>query len=95
MTDRLTNAEGKVLMKWTLPRPPKLVKIDGTDRTYTFTYKMNICAAFIDPLDVERMLTVREKVCNCNNGTYKFAFDFANHLDFNLFVFGNREGIQQ
>ena len=95
MEERLTNEAGMVLMKWTLPRPPKLVKIDGTDRVYTFTYNLNVCASFIDPQDVERLLKVQEKVCNCNHGTYKIAFALANQLDFNLFVYGNREGIPQ
>lgn len=95
LTKALTNSEGKVLMKWTLPRPPKIVVIDGTDRTYTFSYNLNVCACFIDPQDVDRMLKVREKVCNCNNGTYRFAFEYANQLDYNLFVYGNREGIPQ
>jgi hypothetical protein len=95
MIDRLTNEAGMVLMKWTLPRPPKLVTIDGTDRVYTFTYRLHVCASFIDPQDVDRLLTVKEKICNCNSGTYKIAFALANLLDYNLFVFGNREGIPQ
>lgn len=86
--------DDKVLLKWTLPRPPKLVKIDGTDRVYTFTYNMNVCGCFVDPQDVERLLKVKEKVCNCNNGTWKLAFAYANLLDFNLFVYSNRDGIQ-
>ena len=93
MTDVLTK-DGKVLMKWTLPRPPKLVKIDGTDRVYTFIYNLNVCGCFVDPQDVERLLKVKEKVCNCNNGTYKNAFALVNQLEFNLFVYSNRDGIQ-
>jgi len=95
MEQGITNDAGWVLLKWTLPRPPKLVKIDGTDRVYTFTYNLHVCASFVDPQDVSRMLTVKEKICNCNNGTYKLAFAYANQLDYNLFVYGNREGIHQ
>jgi hypothetical protein len=92
MEQGLTNDAGWVLLKWTLPRPPKRVKIDGTDRLYTFTYNFNVCASFVDPQDVEQMLKIREKICNCNNGTYKNAFALANQLDFNLFVYNDREG---
>lgn len=86
------NSDGWVLMKWTLNRPPKLVKIDGTDRVYTFSYNFHVCAAWIHPEDVNRMLAVREKTCNCNNGNFRQAFEVANEIDHNLWVFGNREG---
>ena len=91
----MTNEKGQVLLKWVLPRPPKPVKIEGTNRVYIFGYNFNVCAAWVEPQDVERMLLVREKICNCANGTYKNAFVPANLLDRNLFVYGNREGVQR
>ena len=95
MDEAIRNVDGKVALKWVLPRPPKQVKIDGTDRIYTFTYNFHVCMAWVEPEDVARMLSVKEKICNCNNGTYKQAFHYANQLDVNLFMFGNREGISQ
>lgn len=95
MDEGIKNDAGQILLKWVLPRPPKIVKIDGTNRVYTFDYNFNVCAAWINPEDVERMLKIKEKVCNCNNGTYKNAFHLANLLDHNLFVYGNREGVPQ
>ena len=95
MDEMMTNEKGQVLLKWVLPRPPKPVKIEGTNRVYIFGYNFNVCAAWVEPQDVERMLLVREKICNCANGTYKNAFVPANLLDRNLFVYGNREGVQR
>jgi hypothetical protein len=90
--DEMTNAQGQVLLKWVLPRPPKIVQIAGTDRTYTFSYNFNVCASWVNPEDVSRMLLIKEKTCNCAGGTYKQAFMYCNQLDHNLWLFGNREG---
>ena len=95
MDEAITNEKGQVLLKWTLPRPPKPTKIEGTNRIYIFSYNFNVCACWVEPQDVERMLLVREKVCNCNNGTYKNAFAYANLLDHNLWVYGRREGVRK
>ena len=95
MDDLITNEQGRVLLKWVLPRPPKPTKIEGTNRVYIFSYNFNVCACWVESQDVERMLLVREKVCNCANGTYKNAFVPANLLDHNLWRFGNREGVQR
>jgi hypothetical protein len=90
--DAIRNEQGQVLMVWTLNRPPKQVLIDGTDRVYVFSYNFNVCASWVDEQDVERMLKVREKTCNCNNGNYRQAFEYANRLNANLWIYGNREG---
>jgi hypothetical protein len=91
----IRNAQGQVALKWVLPRPPKIVKIDGTDRVYTFSYNQHVCGAWVNEEDVPRLLAVREKTCNCNSGIYKQAFEYQHLLDNNLWVYGNREGISQ
>jgi hypothetical protein len=48
--------------------------------------------AWVLPEDVDRMLTVKEKTCNCSNGTWQKAFTYANLLDVNLWTYGNRYG---
>ena len=91
----ITNEQGQVLLVWTLGerRTPKPVSIEGTNRTYIFTYNAHVCAAWIEPQDVAKMLAHREKSCNCNNGTFVNAFAYANLINANLWRTGNRDGI--
>lgn len=84
--------DGRVALKWTINPNGKTVKIDGTDRFYVFQPKSHVVMEWILPEDVARLLAVREKTCNCNNGTYKNAFDYANLLDVNLWMFNDRHG---
>lgn len=84
--------DGKIAIKWVLNRPAKLTKIDGTDRVYSFIPKFNVWMEWVEPDDVSRLLSFKEKTCNCNNGTYKNAFAYANLLDVNLWMTGDRHG---
>ena len=80
----------QVAMKWVLPRTPQIVKIDGTDRRYLFGAKLHIWLAWVNLEDVARLLGTKAKVCNCNNGTYKLAFELASLLDVQLWETGGR-----
>jgi|GEM_PF-2029183 len=82
---------GYVAMKWVLPRNPPLTVIDGTNRIYSFSAKLHIWMAYIHPDDVGRLLKQKAKVCNCNNGTYKPGFEYANLLDVMLWETGGRD----
>lgn len=84
--------DGKIAIKWMINPNGKTVRIDGTDRYYVFTPKFHVVMEWIEPSDVERLLLVREKTCNCNNGTFKNAFEYANLLDVNLWMTGDRHG---
>lgn len=84
--------DGKVALKWVLNRPAKLVKIDGTEIYYTFTPKFNVWMDWVDPEHVQRLLSFQEKTCTCNNGTYRNAFEYANLLDVNVYMTGDRHG---
>jgi hypothetical protein len=86
----ICNDDGKVALKWVLPRPVKPVKIDGTDRIYIFTYNQHVCMAWVEEKDATRLLNHKEKTCNCNNGTYKNAFVLCNQLDVCLWTTGER-----
>lgn len=85
-----TNGAGQVAVKWILNRPAKTVKIDGTDRYYAPTYQQNVAMYWIDEQDLNKILSIKEKTCNCNNGTYNFAFVLANQIDINLHKCGQR-----
>lgn len=86
----ITNSAGQIAVKWILNRPAKVVKIDGTDRYYTPTYKQNVAMYWVNEEDLNRILSVREKTCNCNNGTWQNAFVLANQIDYNLHLCGQR-----
>ena len=87
------NDSGQVAVKWTINPNGKTVKIDGTDRYYVFQPKFHVVMEWINPDDVERLLSVRQKTCNCANGVFKQAFDYANLLDVNLWMNGDRYGV--
>ena len=97
----IKNDNGELFMKWALAHRnldpmqkntvKKLVNESSVDK---FNYNWNIAGAFVTPEEAEKLLTVKLKICNCNNGTYKQAFAFGSLLDHNLFFFGNREGIR-
>lgn len=86
----IKNEAGQVALKWILNRPARTLKIDGTNRFYVFAYAQNVPMIWAEPQDVERILAVQEKTCNCNNGTYRQAVVLANEIDVNLHKCGNR-----
>lgn len=86
----LRNDAGQYALKWALNRPAKTVVIDGTKRYYAPIYKYNVAMIWVEPEDVEKILAIREKTCNCNNGTYNQAYVFANQIDINLHKCGDR-----
>lgn len=96
----ITDPNGNVFMKWALPhrnldpmQKNNVAKITSSDAVHKFSYNWNICGAWVTPQEAETLLTVKLKICNCNNGTYKPAFVFGSELDKNLFTSGNREGV--
>lgn len=86
----ITNEAGQVALKWNLNRPAQTLRIDGTDRYYVFTYAHHVAMIWADPADAEKILAIRMKTCNCNNGTYNFAVVPANQIDVNLHKCGDR-----
>lgn len=86
----IKNSNGQIAMKWVINPNGKTVKMDGTDQYYVFTPKYHVVMAWVNPEHVDRLLAVKEKTCNCNNGTYKNAFQLAHLLDVNLWSTGSR-----
>lgn len=86
----ITNSAGQVAIKWVLLRPPKTVKIDGTDRYYVFVFRSHVAMSWVNEEDVQALLSFREKTCNCSHGIYKNAFALANELDVCLWMTGER-----
>ena len=99
-SDAITNENGDVFMKWALthrnldPMQKNIVnKLTGSTSANKFNYNWNIAGGWVTPQEAETLLTVKLKICNCNNGTYRQAFIFGSPLDKNLFATGNREGV--
>lgn len=96
----LTDQNGNVFMKWALThrnldpmQKNHVATITHSDAVNKFTYQWNIAGAWVTPAEAETLLTVKLKICNCNNGVYRQAFTFGSLLDKNLFTSGNREGV--
>ena len=86
----LRNDAGQVAIKWILNRPARTIQVGSTKKYYVPVYKMQVAMIWADESDVEAILAVKEKTCNCNNGTYQSAFVLANQIDVNLHKCGNR-----
>lgn len=86
----LRNDVGQVALKWILNRPAKTIQVQGTKRFYVPRYEQNVAMIWADEQDVEKILAIREKTCNCNNGTFQQAYSLANEIDINLHKCGNR-----
>lgn len=88
----VVNSKDQVALRWTINTNGKTVRIGDTTKYYVFTPKFNVVMAWVDREDVDRLLAVREKSCNCANGTYKLAFEPCSLVNVNLWMFGVREG---
>jgi hypothetical protein len=64
----------------------------STDKYYVFQPKFNVVMAWVDAEDVPALLNKKEKSCNCNNGTFKNAFEPCSLVNVNLWMFGDRNG---
>lgn len=88
----VVNSQDQVALRWTINTNGKTVRIGDSPKYYVFSPKFNVVMAWVDREDVDRLLTVREKSCNCNNGTYKFAFEPCSLINVNLWMSGDRNG---
>ena len=88
----VVNSKQQVALRWTINTNGKTVRIGDSSKYYVFVPKHNVVMAWVDQEDLVRLLAVREKSCNCNNGTYKNAFEYCSLVNVNLWMFGVREG---
>lgn len=83
--------DGTIAIKWVINPNGKTVQIDGTSQYYVFTPKNHVVLCWVLPQHVNRLLSVRQKTCNCNGGTFKQAFEYANMIDVNVWTYNNRD----
>lgn len=89
------NSQGQIAIKWVINPNGKTVRIGDTQQYYVFQPKYHVVMAWINEEHVPALLTKKEKTCNCNNGTFKNAFVYANLIDVNLWMYGDRHGSLQ
>jgi hypothetical protein len=87
----IRNASGQIALKWALERRmPRNIMIDSSQKVYIFTCKTNVCLIWADEEDVPGLIGLRDKICNCNNGTYGYVVVYATQMDVCLFETGER-----
>lgn len=83
--------DGKIAIKWVINPNGKTVQIDGTDVYYVFQPKNHVVMEWVEPQYIDRLLSVRQKTCNCAGGTFKQAFEYANMIDVNVWTWNSRD----
>lgn len=91
----VVNSADQIALQWTINTNGKTVRIDGTGRYYVFVPRSQVVMCWINREDVPRLLSHREKTCNCGGGTFKNAFVPASLINVNIWSFGVREGSLQ
>ena len=86
------NSQGQVAIKFVLNPNQKSVRIDGESTYYTFVPRNHVVLSWVNPEHVDRLLRVRVKKCNCNNGTFINSFQLANLIDVNVWTYNSRHG---
>ena len=79
----VTNTDGKVAVKYYQPTPKRVV-IGNT--VYDFVYRNYVSLAWINPEDVDKILSITNSSCNCSKGTS--IFRLANERD--VLIWENR-----
>lgn len=85
----MVTRNGKVALQHRTTNPVS-VEIDGTDRVYSFVPQNNVCLAWVEEQDVEKLLAVKTKACNCGNGSNAQKFFPASEINVCLWETGTR-----
>jgi hypothetical protein len=88
-TGEVVNDDGLVAMQYTISENNKHVIMEGSGGDYFFTSIHHVNLAWVKRSDMTMLLTIQEKSCNCNNGTYKPAFQLATLANVNIYTTGN------
>lgn len=63
---------------------PITIQVEGTDKTYSFTPKNNVSLGWVDEQYLPRVLNIKVKSCNCENGAMKPRFFVASDINVSL-----------
>lgn len=92
MPTKIVRDDGKIALKWVINPNGKTVQMSGTKIFYVFKPQNHVVLDWVDPIHVPGLLAVQEKTCNCGGGKKKQAFELANLIDVNVWMFNNRHG---
>lgn len=85
----MVTRNGKVALQHRTTNPVS-VQIDGTDRVYSFVPQYNVSLAWVNEEDVQKLLSIKEKSCNCGNGSSAQKFIPASEINVCLWETGTR-----
>ena len=63
---------------------PTTIQVEGTDKAYSFSPKNNVSLGWVDEAYLPRVLSIKTKSCNCNNGAMKPRFFVASDINVSL-----------
>lgn len=87
--NKVINELGHVAVQYVITENSKRVIVEETGHDYFFTSQYHVNMAWVHPDDLPKLLSVKEKSCNCNNGTYKNAFVLASLVNVNIYHTGS------
>lgn len=80
--------EGKVAVQHRTTNPIT-VQIEGTDRNYTFVPLHNVSLAWVEEQDLEKILNIQMKACDCDGGRKTARFFLASETNVKIHETGS------
>lgn len=84
----MVTRDGKVAVQHRTTNPTT-VQMQGTDRVYTFVPKNNVSMAWVDEQDLDKILAIKTKTCECNGGTMDAKFRLASEINVKIHETGS------
>jgi hypothetical protein len=82
------NSDGKIAVQHRKTNPTA-IQIQNTDRQYYFSPLHNVCLAWVEEQDLEKILAIMEKSCDCNGGARTNKFFVASEINVNIYETGD------
>lgn len=80
--------DGKVAVQHVTSNPIT-IQVEGTDKTYSFSPRHNVSLGWVDEMYLPRVLSIKTKSCDCNNGATKPRFFVASDINTSLWETGH------
>ena len=68
---------------------PITIQVEGTNITYSWTPKNNVSLGWVDEQYLPRVLDIKTKACNCDNGRMKPRFFVASDINVSIHETGH------
>lgn len=80
--------DGKVAVQHRTTNPIT-VQIDGTERSYSFVPLHNVSLAWVEKQDLEKILSIQMKACECDGGRKTARFYLASETNVRIHETGS------